>query len=672
MDQDHNLPVAMGKKSSSDEPKEKDSHRRARLHWNTLRKVTSNSLWAQIDQDDSINIEIDEQEFQTLFQAEKTEAPAAASANVSTQLRRASAVRVIDPKRANNGGIILARLKMSHDDMADAVDRIDEQALSAEQIENIIEYLPTKEEGKALESYMLEGGHDAAEKFDGLCECEKFMVSMMTVKHAKRKVSALLFKLQFESCITEIQQEALAVEKACEELSNSVRLRQLLGIVLTFGNRLNTAGNGKRKAGAFTLDSLLKLKQAKAFDKKTTFLHYIVLIVRRNNELLLNFKDDIPTVYTSDKIFWDQCVADLEEVENQLENVRKIALYQAQQQHAFRRRRKSKKDDPDDESLSDNEDSLSLEEEVEALRATPIGIFTLSAIKYVSALRDKVESTKDMFAHLLEYFGEQERKLQPHELFSIIVTFSRDFEKAKEEVFENEKKKQREERKRQASAKNGKAPVANGRPPAFSPQAERATTGMVMRASNFQPSIGGVLKQLRSKPASVKEVVSDEEDFAKPDGRNPSTESPDSGDRRYEEEPSFQQRSHPTSPQASPVTQVQRTAESVPNRPSPSMAAVRAKAKLRMNRSKDSVSPSPSPAFSCGEKNDDSIHSAGSLSQQSKSPTDPASSSLAVNRRSFSPDHDGGAQQPLSPRSSIRARHRKSMDTVGERSKYSC
>ena len=80
----------------------------------------------------------------------------------------------------------------------------DGDALTAEQIENIIEFLPTKEERSQLEKYMLEGTQDAAEKFDGLCECEKFMVSMMTVKHAKRKVSALLFKLQFISCLQSI------------------------------------------------------------------------------------------------------------------------------------------------------------------------------------------------------------------------------------------------------------------------------------------------------------------------------------------------------------------------------------------------------------------------------------------------------------------------------------
>ena len=82
----------------------------------------------------------------------------------------------------------------------------DENSMTAEQIEHIIEYLPTRDERKALEAYMLEGGQDAAEKFDGLCECEKFMVSMMTVKHAKRKVRALLFKLQFESCLEALYQ----------------------------------------------------------------------------------------------------------------------------------------------------------------------------------------------------------------------------------------------------------------------------------------------------------------------------------------------------------------------------------------------------------------------------------------------------------------------------------
>jgi hypothetical protein len=258
-----------------------------------------------------------------------------------------------------------------------------------------------------------------------------------------------------------IAEDAQMIDNACDELSHSNRLRQLLGIILQFGNRLNTAGvNSKGKAGAFTLDSLLKLKEAKAFDKKTTFLHYIILIVQRNNEILLKYYDDLPTVLKADKVFWDQCLQDLEEVENQLENVRRISLYEARLKKQFKLK-KANDSQTDEDSLGDME--LSLEEEVDSLRATPSGVFTLGAIKQVSALRDKIDRTKAKFVRVLEYFGEDTRKMHPHELFSIISSFTRDFQKAKEEVFSTVHRRLREDRKK---ARNQPPNTTMGLPPA--------------------------------------------------------------------------------------------------------------------------------------------------------------------------------------------------------------
>lgn len=277
------------------------------------------------------------------------------------------------------------------------------------------------------------------------------------------------------------------IDDACDELQHSTRLRQLLGIVLQFGNRLNTAGkNKKNKAGAFTLDSLLKLSQAKAFDKKTTFLHYVVMIVHRNNEILLNFTDDLPTVLKADKVYWDQCLQDLEEVENQLENVRRISLYEARAKKQ-RKNNKNTNDHDDEDSLADIE--LTLEEEVEALRATPTGLFTLTAIKQVSALRDKVEATRSKFVRVLEYFGEDKDSMQPHELFNIFCVFGRDFNKAREEAFTNMKKKLREERKKggPTTTPNG----THGKPPSGP---ERKT----LKASSMQPHMNKVINDLKS------------------------------------------------------------------------------------------------------------------------------------------------------------------------------
>ena len=443
LDGDHNDPVEeKSAGNSNDEKMPKDMFRRTRVHWNTIGEVKSTSVWALVNQDQDVkDIEIDESEFAELFQAElgQTAIPDADSS------KKRNAVKVIDPKRANNGGIVLARLKITYEEMAGAIDSINEKAMTVEQVQGILEYIPTKEEKSALRKYMTTSEKDSADAFDDLCECEKFMVAMMTVKHSKEKVRALLFKLQFRQCVADMEKDVFMVDKACNELRNSIRLRKLLGIVLNIGNRLNTAGpTRKGKAGAFTIESLLKLNQAKAFDKKTTFLQYIIMVVKRHNMDLIDFKDDLQSVLKAEKIYWDQIESDLEEVESQLENVRKIALHEVFGKKPSWVQRKMKKRNEDDIS----HESMTLEDEVQALRSTSIGIFTLQAIKIVSNLRENVEDTRTKFRKLLDYFGEDEKKkMHPHNLFEIICSFVKDFESAKDQVAELEKSKKRKERK---------------------------------------------------------------------------------------------------------------------------------------------------------------------------------------------------------------------------------
>lgn len=78
--------------------------------------------------------------------------------------------------------------------------------MTANQAQGIIEYMPTLAERKSLRDYMKNSkdGEAAAKSSERLCECEKFMVAMMTVKQSKRKIRALLFKLQFRGCIHDL------------------------------------------------------------------------------------------------------------------------------------------------------------------------------------------------------------------------------------------------------------------------------------------------------------------------------------------------------------------------------------------------------------------------------------------------------------------------------------
>lgn len=298
-----------------------------------------------------------------------------------------------------------------------------------------------------------------------------------------------------------------AIEKACDELSNSIRLRKLFGIVLNIGNRLNTAGPGqKRKAGAFSIKSLLKLNETKAFDNKTTFLHYVVLVVQRNSEALLDFKDDLPTVPKADKIYWDQCVSELEEVETQLENVRKLALNEAKSNEIKYKLPKAKSSDADNDSDDISVESMSLEDEVSLLRSTKTGMFALSAIRKVSQLRERVDMAKEKFSSLLKYLGESsDSKMQPHELFEIITKFCRTFDAVRADVERMEKAKKRDEKKdNDIPEKSDRLkPIQEKQSPVSQKASHPQKSSPFLRSSSHQPNMGSVISDMKRATTSI-------------------------------------------------------------------------------------------------------------------------------------------------------------------------
>lgn len=71
--------------------------------------------------------------------------------------------------------------------------------MNAQQLTGIMEFIPTNYECAALERYRKEENNSVC------CECEKFMVSMMTLDDAHKKTQTMLFMLQFPISIEDIR-----------------------------------------------------------------------------------------------------------------------------------------------------------------------------------------------------------------------------------------------------------------------------------------------------------------------------------------------------------------------------------------------------------------------------------------------------------------------------------
>lgn len=99
----------------------------------------------------------------------------------------------------------------------------------------------------------------------------------------------MIYKQQFKSRVTECSTTLTVIENACDDVKMSVRLKKVLKTILKVGNQMN---DGEDNLG-FTLDSLLKLQSAKAFDKKTSILQYVIMLIYRNDEKCLGFPDEL-------------------------------------------------------------------------------------------------------------------------------------------------------------------------------------------------------------------------------------------------------------------------------------------------------------------------------------------------------------------------------------------
>jgi hypothetical protein len=107
------------------------------------------------------------------------------------------------------------------------------------------------------------------------------------------KMECLIIKQSFPSQVADISVSITNLTKACEDVKASRRLKLLLGMVLKLGNTLNGGDENEHAIRGFSVDSLLRLGHTKTNDQKTTVLHYLVRVVKKNQPQVLDFQKEL-------------------------------------------------------------------------------------------------------------------------------------------------------------------------------------------------------------------------------------------------------------------------------------------------------------------------------------------------------------------------------------------
>ena len=192
--------------------------------------------------EDSVKVDIDALE-------------AAFSANAPTNPNKKAAKKVetlptfLDPKRANNIGIMIARLKMTGAEVCRAIEECDEAALPEETLTILRACVPTPDEDTEIEMFK---AHNAAANGGDISKVkvgkpETFQLEVGSMANVRERIDLLCWLHEYKEKMDGLQPDVAGVTAALKSLKESDSFAELLKIILAVGNYMN---GGSFRGGA--------------------------------------------------------------------------------------------------------------------------------------------------------------------------------------------------------------------------------------------------------------------------------------------------------------------------------------------------------------------------------------------------------------------------------------
>ncbi|CAH0475261.1 unnamed protein product [Peronospora belbahrii] len=387
---------------------------RKKLHWQAiseerLSNVKQQTIWE--DEDDDVDFDMDMDELEALFFTNQNTGNVKKSSlrGESKVLKCRQTVTLIDGKRAMNAAISLARVKLAYREIAEAVAKFDPSGLTIEQVIGINDILPTSEEAAIVSEYT---GDTTM-----LGEAEKFILEIVKVKRYGPRMECLVLKISFPYRSADLATSLSHLQNASEEVKGSRLLKTLLAVVLKLGNTLNGSAEENEIRG-FTVDSLLRLGHTKAINQKTTVLHYLVRLVKKNHPQVLDFQAELQSVPLAAR-------ESFETIDNEFKKLRKeLASFNTEL------------------GLLEKQADEALELEVVIKSMQNAAADFEARMKTVS---ERIDCAREEVSSVLAYFGE-DPKQSSTEFFTTLASFCTMFQQARNVVDSADEAAQRAER----------------------------------------------------------------------------------------------------------------------------------------------------------------------------------------------------------------------------------
>ncbi|KAK6182752.1 hypothetical protein SNE40_010364 [Patella caerulea] len=379
------------------------------FNWTKLPENKINgTIWKELD-DSKLYNSLDLSDFEKNFSAyQRQEDGENDTKNVAPKVRELS---VIDGRRAQNCTILLSKLKLTNDEIKNAVLSVDEaEDIPKDMVEQLLKFVPTVEEIQLLSEH----SHER----ENMARADRFLLDMSKILHYEQRLKAIYFKKKFQDRRIDCKNKIDAVFDASRQLFRCRRLKKLLEIVLAIGNYMNRGQRGN--AVGFKIQSLNKMIDTKSsINKNVTLLHYLIdAVLEKKFPDILKIEQDIVSTRQAAKVTFKELDQEMTAMKKGLNDIQKEVEF-------F----KTQYDGREDKFVN-----------------TMSNFCTVAAYNF-SELEDSYTEMKQKFDMVVKAFGEDPTSIQPEEFCGVFDMFLTSFNDAQ---VENDKLRQQkmEEEKR--------------------------------------------------------------------------------------------------------------------------------------------------------------------------------------------------------------------------------
>ncbi|XP_061013628.1 formin-1 isoform X3 [Dama dama] len=245
------------------------------LYWTRIQisdksQNSTPTLWDSLEEPDIR----DTSEFEYLFSKDTTQQkkkPLSETYEKKSKVKKI--IKLLDGKRSQTVGILISSLHLEMKDIQQAIFNVDDSVVDLETLAALYENRAQEDELVKIRKYYETSKEEELKLLD---KPEQFLHELAQIPNFAERAQCIIFRSVFSEGITALHRKVEIITRASKGLLHMKSVKDILALILAFGNYMNGGNRTRGQADGYSLEILPKLKDVKSRDNGINLVDYVV------------------------------------------------------------------------------------------------------------------------------------------------------------------------------------------------------------------------------------------------------------------------------------------------------------------------------------------------------------------------------------------------------------